>query len=139
MDSLLPFFAAFVSVAIAVYTQFLDPLRHVPGPFIAKWSRLWMVYHAQKGDMHTTMIELHKKYGKLVRTGPNEVSVADPAVIKTIYGACFRDNAYMPALTVLQAPGRNFGKAIGMAFGRAIGSLISLPNGMKKFMGHSEG
>lgn len=33
------------------------------------------------------MIRLHKKYGPLVRTGPNELSVADLAAIKTIYGA----------------------------------------------------
>ncbi|KAL8707634.1 MAG: hypothetical protein Q9220_007372 [cf. Caloplaca sp. 1 TL-2023] len=31
------------------------------------------------------MIALHRKYGRLVRTGPNEVSVSDPAAIKTIY------------------------------------------------------
>lgn len=33
------------------------------------------------------MIALHKKHGKLVRTAPNEVSIADPTAIKTIYGA----------------------------------------------------
>ena len=37
--------------------------------------------------MSVTMIALHKKHGALVRTGPNEVSVADLAAIKTIYGA----------------------------------------------------
>jgi cytochrome P450 len=33
------------------------------------------------------MIALHRKYGPLVRTGPNELSVADLSAIKTIYGA----------------------------------------------------
>lgn len=33
------------------------------------------------------MIELHKKHGALVRTGPNEVSVAELSAIKKIYGA----------------------------------------------------
>ncbi|GAB7350709.1 hypothetical protein MBLNU459_g1265t2 [Dothideomycetes sp. NU459] len=33
------------------------------------------------------MIALHAKHGPLVRNGPNEVSVADLASIKTIYGA----------------------------------------------------
>ncbi|KAK4980787.1 hypothetical protein LTR66_010359 [Elasticomyces elasticus] len=37
--------------------------------------------------MNTTMIALHQKHGPLVRTGPNEVSVADPNAIKSIYGA----------------------------------------------------
>lgn len=40
-----------------------------------------------QGDMHRTMIKLHKKYGNLVRTGPNEVSVVDMAAIKKIYAA----------------------------------------------------
>lgn len=33
------------------------------------------------------MIALHAQYGPLVRTGPNEVSVADLTAIKQIYGA----------------------------------------------------
>ncbi|KAI9677353.1 MAG: hypothetical protein M1822_008160 [Bathelium mastoideum] len=37
--------------------------------------------------MHRTLIALHEKHGKLVRTGPNEVSVADPGAIKIMYGA----------------------------------------------------
>lgn len=37
--------------------------------------------------MATTLIALHDKYGNLVRTAPNEVSVADLSAIKHIYGA----------------------------------------------------
>lgn len=64
-----------------------DPLRKIPGPLPARFSRLWMVKHSFQGDMHRTMIELHQKYGKLVRTGPREVSVSDLAAIKKIYSA----------------------------------------------------
>ncbi|KAF1962628.1 cytochrome P450 [Byssothecium circinans] len=74
-------------ITFVTYFQFIDPLRNIPGPFFARFSRLWMVYHSRKGDMHTKMIDLHKKYGTLVRTGPNEVSVSKPAIIKIIYGA----------------------------------------------------
>ena len=35
------------------------------------------------GDMNRTMMALHERYGPLVRTGPNEVSVSDAAAIKT--------------------------------------------------------
>ena len=59
----------------------------IPGPFLAAISRPWLVIHSRRGDMHREMIKLHRKHGKLVRTGPNEVSVADLAVIKNIYGA----------------------------------------------------
>ena len=37
--------------------------------------------------MHRTMIALHARYGTLVRTGPNEVSVASLPAVKKIYGA----------------------------------------------------
>ena len=37
--------------------------------------------------MHRTMIELHKRQGKLIRTGPNEISVSDLSAIQKIYGA----------------------------------------------------
>ena len=46
-----------------------------------------MIKHSRQGDMHRTMIKLHQKHGKLVRTGPNEVSVSDLSAIKTIYAA----------------------------------------------------
>ena len=37
--------------------------------------------------MNSTMMALHDKYGALVRTAPNEVSVSDVAAIKQIYRA----------------------------------------------------
>lgn len=70
-----------------IYQRFLHPLASIPGPFTASLSRLWMTKHSWDGDMNTTMIALHKRHGPLVRTGPNELSVADLAAIKTIYGA----------------------------------------------------
>ena len=66
---------------------FRDPLRAVPGPFLARFSRSWMVKHSWKGDMHRTMIDLHQKHGKLVRIGPRELSVSDLSAIRVIYGA----------------------------------------------------
>ena len=62
------------------------PLGRIPGPFGARLSRVWMVKHSWQGDMHRTMIALHQRHGKIVRTGPNEVSVSDLAAIKKIYG-----------------------------------------------------
>lgn len=46
-----------------------------------------MVYHSYNGDMHTTMIALHAKHGRLVRTAHNEVSTSDPDALKAIYRA----------------------------------------------------
>ena len=74
-------------LSVLYFHAFGGPLGRVPGPFEARFSRLWMIKHSWKGDMHRTMIELHKRHGKLVRTGPNEVSVADLSAIKKIYAA----------------------------------------------------
>lgn len=79
---------AFTLLTVLFFLYFLafgGPLHQIPGPVNARFSRLWMIKHSWQGDMHRTMIELHKRHGKLVRTGPNEVSVADPAAIKKIY------------------------------------------------------
>ncbi|KAF2165914.1 hypothetical protein M409DRAFT_55282 [Zasmidium cellare ATCC 36951] len=76
-----------IPFAYVIYQTYFHPLASIPGPFWARLTRLWITKHSWDGDMHTTIIALHKKHGSLVRTGPNEVSVSDLAAIKTIYGA----------------------------------------------------
>ncbi|PKX91335.1 cytochrome P450 [Aspergillus novofumigatus IBT 16806] len=60
-------------------------LRHLNGPWIARFTTLWQAIHILKGDLPEVVLELHKRHGPLVRVGPNHVSVADPAEIKNIY------------------------------------------------------
>lgn len=86
-EFLLPLALIVSILSYVVYQHFLHPLASIPGPFWASLSRLWMTKHAWDGDMNVTMIALHDKHGRLVRTGPWEVSVSDPGAIKTIYGA----------------------------------------------------
>lgn len=73
--------------AYVFYFRILHPLASIPGPFVASLSRLWLVKHVWSADMVWTVMDLHKKHGPLVRTGPNEVSVSDVAAVKRIYGA----------------------------------------------------
>ncbi len=75
-----------IVIFYVVYFRFLSPLAKIPGPFSASLSRLWILRHSWKGDMHRIMVGLHKQHGKLIRTGPNEVSVSDLTAIKKIYG-----------------------------------------------------
>ena len=67
-------------------TAFRPGLRNIPGPFLAKFSRFYITKYVAKGEMHSLFIDLHHKYGPLVRYAPNKVSVADPSAIQTIYG-----------------------------------------------------
>lgn len=74
-------------LSVLYFLAFGGPLGPIPGPLGARFSRLWMIKHSWQGDMHRTMIKLHQKYGNLVRTGPNEVSVVDLSATKKIYAA----------------------------------------------------
>ncbi|KAH0565669.1 hypothetical protein GP486_000943 [Trichoglossum hirsutum] len=73
-------------LAWVIYYRFVTPLAKIPGPFSASLSRLWLMRRSVRGDMHQMYIDLHRQYGPVVRTGPTEVSIADPAAIKPIYG-----------------------------------------------------
>ncbi|ETN39028.1 uncharacterized protein HMPREF1541_07070 [Cyphellophora europaea CBS 101466] len=70
----------------AVYRSFFHPLARYPGPFLAKLTPWWDVYHAYKGDKHLLFHRLHEQYGDFVRYGPNTVSINNPAALKAIYG-----------------------------------------------------
>lgn len=72
--------------SIAVYNLFFHPLAKYPGPFIAKLTSWWDVYHAYKGDKHLLFHRLHEQYGDYVRYGPNTLSVNNPVALKAIYG-----------------------------------------------------
>ena len=67
-------------------SYFKRGLNRFPGPVVAKFSQLWLLLDVRRGQHHLTIIQLHGKYGKIVRVGPNIVSLADPADIKVVYG-----------------------------------------------------
>lgn len=73
-------------LAYISYYGFLSPLSGIPGPFIARFTRLWLAYHGWKGDFHVVLTEIHEKYGTTVRVGPDEVLTLSPDAIKKIYG-----------------------------------------------------
>ncbi|OAL17876.1 hypothetical protein AYO22_11220 [Fonsecaea multimorphosa] len=75
-----------VCLVYVFYMLKCSTLSHIKGPFPASISRLWLVYHALRADMHTYQPFLHRKYGKFVRIAPDEVSISDPQAIKEIYG-----------------------------------------------------
>lgn len=69
----------------SLISYFRSGLRLLPGPFLARFSPLWCTYINVKGDTHREYQRLHKKYGPVVRTGPNTVSIGDEANIPEIY------------------------------------------------------
>jgi cytochrome P450 len=63
-----------------------SPLRTVPGPFLARFTDAWYFWTVRKGSFEEVNVNLHKKYGPIVRYGPNRYSINDPEAAKTIYG-----------------------------------------------------
>ncbi|KAL2751987.1 hypothetical protein ACRALDRAFT_2113978 [Sodiomyces alcalophilus JCM 7366] len=62
-------------------------LRHVPGPFLGKFSHFWSIYHQVIGDVGPAHLSLEKYNSPLVRTGPHYMVTSDPDVWKHVNGA----------------------------------------------------
>lgn len=69
-----------------VRVAFKKGLRDVPGPFLARLSSLYRISITYKGQAVKSYHDLHKTYGKIVRTGPYHVSISDPEMIPLVYG-----------------------------------------------------
>ncbi|KAL6862627.1 hypothetical protein ACO1O0_002864 [Amphichorda felina] len=77
-----------VLVLSYLYPYFVTyrPLSHIPGPLAARFSNLWLLMTARRGNRYLTVDEAHKKYGTVMRIQPNHISINDDRVIPTIYG-----------------------------------------------------
>ncbi|KAI1209584.1 cytochrome P450 [Annulohypoxylon truncatum] len=71
---------------LRVYRHLTSPLRSVPGPFLARFADVWYLWALKKANFEVVNKELHKKYGPIVRYGPNRYSFDDLTATKTIYG-----------------------------------------------------
>ncbi|KAI0643598.1 high nitrogen upregulated cytochrome P450 monooxygenase 2, partial [Trametes meyenii] len=78
-------FAAYLSAlvfSIIIYRLSpFHPLAQYPGPLYLKVSKIPLTWIASRGRMHTFILQLHERYGDVVRTGPNEVSIRDPDAV----------------------------------------------------------
>ncbi|KAK3951370.1 cytochrome P450, partial [Pseudoneurospora amorphoporcata] len=76
-----------IIITTSLYRLYLHPLARVPGPRLAALSNTWHAYHARNGRMYTLGKTLHKRYGPVVRVGPDELWVDGREAFKTIYSA----------------------------------------------------
>lgn len=70
----------------AVQNRLFHSLSNVPGPKLASISQIWRNIRYFGGSWHDDVVSLHKKYGKVVRIAPNEVSFVDATALKSLYG-----------------------------------------------------
>lgn len=91
---------------LILYRHIASPLRSIPGPFIARFTDLWYLYHLRQGRFEVVNQQLHERYGiskpsqpstslaveltsllgPVVRYGPNRYSFATLDAGKAIYG-----------------------------------------------------
>ncbi|KAK7185895.1 hypothetical protein DPSP01_013634 [Paraphaeosphaeria sporulosa] len=75
-----------LGILYGIYNAFIHPLRQYPGPLLWGAFRFPYVVAVHSGDMHRRLKVFHDKYGPIVRIAPNELSYADAAAWKDIYG-----------------------------------------------------
>ncbi|TLD04773.1 uncharacterized protein PgNI_09075 [Pyricularia grisea] len=73
--------------AIAIYRLSLHPYAKYPGPFLAKLTSWYSVYHAFVRDLHTDIWDCHQKYGPVVRYAPNRILVNTKAGLRFLITA----------------------------------------------------
>lgn len=59
-------------------------IRHLPGPFLARWTHLWLAKSMVTGEFGHTTAELHANYGPVVCLSPTLVSLSDIDAIRRI-------------------------------------------------------
>jgi hypothetical protein len=87
-------------IAFVLWTVYGSNLRKLPGPFIARFTRMYLFSQSLKGNAHSLYLDLHRKHGKIVRIGPNIVSISDPEMIPIIYGISSKYNKVGPNFSV---------------------------------------
>ncbi|KAG5762477.1 hypothetical protein H9Q72_009415 [Fusarium xylarioides] len=61
-------------------------LRRIPGPLLARFSNIWLLYICRKSKRSDTVYNLHEQLGPVVRIQPNHVSIVDERAISLVYG-----------------------------------------------------
>ncbi|KAF7898938.1 uncharacterized protein EAF01_008151 [Botrytis porri] len=96
-----------IYVLSAVFFAIIDPLRHIPGPFLARFTRVWYCWEIYKGDFERTNQQLHTRYGPIVRIAPHEYSIDDVNAAKVIYSISGGSFPKAPWYTAWQPPNLN--------------------------------
>lgn len=65
---------------------YFHPLAKYPGPRLAAVSELWNAKASASGTQPFQMQELHRKYGDVVRTGPNRLCFFTVQAYGDVYG-----------------------------------------------------
>jgi cytochrome P450 len=72
-------------VGVGLYNVYLHPLSRYPGPRLAAATSLYFGYWIAEGLAPHHLLELHNRYGEVVRVGPNDLTYINPEAWNDIY------------------------------------------------------
>ncbi|KAI3330148.1 cytochrome P450 [Ustulina deusta] len=82
------------------YRLFLHPLRAYPGPVLARLSDLYAGFYALGMRLHLVTYRDLKKYGPVMRHGPNKLVFSSPEALQDIYNNGRVTKSHVYELTV---------------------------------------
>ena len=71
---------------VIAYIRAYRRLSHIPGPPLAAWTDLWLVWGQLSGQLNFTLLRVSDTYGTLARIGCNWVVCSDPNELRRIWG-----------------------------------------------------
>ncbi|KAL4865830.1 hypothetical protein BDV12DRAFT_210914 [Aspergillus spectabilis] len=71
--------------SMTLYRAAFHPLNNFSGPFLARVSSFYKVNLSRNLRLFEETYKLHQKYGDVVRIGPSELSIANPAAVKKVH------------------------------------------------------
>jgi cytochrome P450 len=74
-----------VQIVAFLFRALTSPLRSVPGPFLARFGRVYYFVRVALGHWEREDIDLHRRYGSVVRVGADLYSIDSPEVVKKVY------------------------------------------------------
>ncbi|RDW76333.1 cytochrome P450 [Aspergillus mulundensis] len=84
--ALVPLLGLASIIGLSIHRLYFSPYSKYPGPFLAKLTSWYSVYHTIIGDLHTDIWECHQKYGPIVRYAPNRILIDTEPGLNAIYG-----------------------------------------------------
>ncbi|EEH23236.1 hypothetical protein PABG_05447 [Paracoccidioides brasiliensis Pb03] len=87
-----------------IYNVFFHPLRSFPGPLSHAMSRIPYLFKLSSGTLQFDLLNMHKKYGDVVRIAPNELAFSHPGAWKDIMGAHLRKEEELPKYLTFYRP-----------------------------------
>ncbi|KAF2836665.1 hypothetical protein M501DRAFT_901991, partial [Patellaria atrata CBS 101060] len=75
-----------------IYRLFFSPIAHFPGPRLAALTYWYEFYYdvACQGRYSWKILELHEKYGPVIRINPEELHISDPDFHAHLYVSASR-------------------------------------------------